>query len=186
MSTDLSRYITNEIELKNGQHLILRKPNTEDAEKIIEYLNLVGGESDNLLFGKDKFRFNVVQEIEYIKNISNNPNTLMILGVIDSNIVGCASISRSGIERIDHNSEVAISVKKDYWRNGIGNAIMEELIRVVKEQDTIKNIGLGVNANNKNAISMYEKLGFVKVGVHKDYFNINGNYVDEILMDLYI
>jgi len=154
MSTDLSRYIYNEIKLKNGQHLILRKPNTEDAEKIIEYLNHVGDESDNLLFGKDKFRFNVVQEIEYIKNISNDPNTLMILGVIDSNIVGCASISRSGIERINHNSEVAISVKKDYWRNGIGNAIMGELIRVVKEQDTIKNIGLGVNANNKNAINV--------------------------------
>ena len=186
MSTDLSRYISSEIHLKNGQILILRKPKTEDAEKLIQYLNLVGGESDNLLFGKDQFKFTVEQEMEYIINSSNDANTLMILGVIDSNIVGCASISRSGIERINHNSEVAISVKKDYWRNGIENAIMEELIRVVKEQDTIKNIGLGVNANNKNAITMYEKLGFVKVGVHKDYFNINGNYVDEILMDLYI
>jgi hypothetical protein len=28
--------------------------------------------------------------------------------------------------------------------------------------------------------------GFEKVGVHKDYFNINDNFNDEILMDLYL
>ena len=44
-----------EIKLKNGQNLILRKANGNDAEKMIEYLNTVGGESDNLLFGKNEF-----------------------------------------------------------------------------------------------------------------------------------
>lgn len=33
---------------------------------------------------------------------------------------------------------------------------------------------------------MYEKSGFEKIGKHKDFFNINGDYDDEILMDLYI
>ena len=186
MSTDLSSYILKKIQLKNGQQLILRKPIIEDAERIIEYLNLIGGESENLLFGKDEFHFTVEQEMEYIKNISNDTNTLMILGIINNNIVSCANISSSSRKRIAHNSEVAISVKKDYWRNGIGNAVMEELIRLAKEHDTIKNISLGVNRSNKNAIIMYEKFGFRKVGVHNDYFYVNGNYDDEILMDLYI
>jgi RimJ/RimL family protein N-acetyltransferase len=186
MSADLSRYILKEIQLKNGQQLILRKPIMEDAEKMVEYLNLIGGESENLLFGKDEFNFTVEQEIEYIKSMSDDANTLMILGIINNSIVSCANISIPGRERIAHNSEVAISVKKDYWRNGIGNVVMEELIRVAKEHDIIKNISLGVNASNKNAITMYEKFGFEKVGVHKNYFNVNGNYDDEILMDLYI
>ena len=145
-----------------------------------------GGESDNLLFGKDQFKFTVEQEMEYIINSSNDANTLMILGIINDNIVSCANISRPAQKRIAHNTEIAISVKKDFWRNGIGNAVMKELIRVAKEHDTIKTISLGVNANNKNAITMYEKYGFKKVGIHKDYFNLNGNYNDEILMDLYL
>lgn len=63
---------------------------------------------------------------------------------------------------------------------------MEELIKFAKEHDGVKNICLGVKASNKNAITMYEKFGFKKVGVHKNYFNINGNFDDEILMDLSI
>lgn len=57
MGTDLSKHILKKVELRNGQQLVLRKPIIEDAESIIEYLNLVGGESDNLLFGKDEFHF---------------------------------------------------------------------------------------------------------------------------------
>lgn len=186
MGTDLSKHILKKIELRNGQQLILRKPIIEDAESIIEYLNLVGGESDNLLFGKDEFHFTVEKEIEYIKSASNDSNTLMILGILNNSIVSCANISCPSKKRIAHNCEIAISVKKDYWRNGIGNAVMEELIRVANEHDTIKNISLGVNASNKNAIAMYEKFGFEKIGMHKNYFGINGNYSDEILMDLYI
>jgi len=33
---------------------------------------------------------------------------------------------------------------------------------------------------------MYEKFGFKEIGVHKNYFNINGKFDNEILMDVYI
>jgi ribosomal protein S18 acetylase RimI-like enzyme len=40
--------------------------------------------------------------------------------------------------------------------------------------------------NTYDAIDMHEKFGFEKIGMHKNYFGFNGNYSDEILMDLYI
>jgi RimJ/RimL family protein N-acetyltransferase len=178
--------ILKEIKLKNGQQLILRKPLMEDAKRMIEYLNIVGGESDNLLFGKDEFRLTVEQEMEHIKRISNDLNTLMILGLIDNEIVSVAQIDSPNRKRIAHNSEFSISVKKNYWKNGIGSAVMSEIIRFAKENSTIKNVSLGVKASNNNAIMMYEKFGFTKIGVHKNNFNVNGNFDDEILMDLYL
>jgi RimJ/RimL family protein N-acetyltransferase len=186
MNKDLSKYILKEIQLKSGKQLVLRKPIVDDAKNIIEYLNIVGGESDNLLFGKDEFTLSVENEIEYIKNISNDSNILMILGLIDNNIVSVAQISCPNRKRISHNSEIAISVKKDCWSKGIGSVTMMELIKFAKEHVTIKNISLGVKASNINAMSMYEKFGFQKIGIHKNYFNINGNFDDEILMDLYL
>lgn len=184
MNPDLS--ILKKRRLENGQELILRKPVIEDAKNMIEYLNSVGGESDNLLFGKDEFRLTVEQEVEHIKRISNDVNTLMILGIVNNVIVSISQISSPNRKRIIHNSEVAISVKKQYWRSGIGSAAMEELIKFAKEHSEIKNVSLGVKSSNCNAIRMYEKFGFVKVGIHKDYFNVNGNFDDEILMDLYL
>ena len=47
-------------------------------------------------------------------------------------------------------------------------------------------IHLGVKADNENAIKLYKKLGFEKIGVYKNFFKINGIYYDEILMNLYL
>lgn len=178
--------ILKEITLKNDELLILREPTESDAKDMIDYLNTVGGESDNLLFGKGEFHLTVEQEMAYLKKVRNDPNMRMILGLINNTIVSISEIRALSRKRIAHNSEIAISVKKDYWRNGIGSAVMEELIRFAKEHENIKNISLGVRASNENAIRLYEKFGFVKVGVHKDYFYINGIYDDEWIMDLYL
>ena len=59
-----------EVKLKNGQMLTLRKPTVDYAEKMVNYLNSVGGESDNLLFGKNEFHLSVEQEKEYIKMVN--------------------------------------------------------------------------------------------------------------------
>ncbi|MFR1709313.1 MAG: GNAT family N-acetyltransferase [Clostridium sp.] len=174
------------IKLKSGKELLLRRPKEEDAEAMIEYLNIVGGESNNLLFGKNEFRLTVEQEKEYIKSINDNENALMLLGIIDNKIISVSQVSASNRKRIAHNSELAISVKKEYWGMGIGTAVMESLIDFARSSNTIKTISLGVKGSNKKAQHLYEKLGFEKVGVHKNFFNIDGNYDDEILMDLYL
>lgn len=172
-----------EINLKNGHQLILRKPTIDDAENMIEYLNIIGGESDNLLFGKGEFHLTIEEEKEYIKNLVEN--TFMILGIIDNKIVSVAKINSLTRKRVAHNSTIGISVKKDYWRSGVGSAIMTELIKYAKGQ-YIKNISLGVKKSNVNAIKLYEKFGFKKIGEHQNYFNINGVFDDELLMDLYL
>jgi len=174
------------IKLKSGMELLLRRPKEEDAEAMLEYLNIVGGESDNLLFGKNEFRLTMEQEREHIKSVNINDNALMLLGIIDNQIISVSQVSAPNRKRIAHNSELAISVKKEYWSMEIGTAVMEVLIDFAKNHETIKTISLGVKASNKKAQHLYEKLGFEKVGVHRNFFNIDGNYDDEILMDLYI
>lgn len=172
--------------LNNGQQLVLRKPVAADAEKIIQYLNLVGGESDNLLFGRDEFPLTIEQEVAFIQKSNEEADTLMVIGTIGDSIVSIGRISCPSRSRIAHNSELAISVRKDYWRCGIGRAVMAEMIRFARSSGTIKTISLGVKAGNTRARRMYERFGFITVGSHKDYFNINGSYDDEILMDLYL
>ena len=175
-----------EITLKSGETLILREPDAEDAEAIIEYLNIIGGETDNLLFGRGELNLTVEQEAEYIKKVRNDPNRLMILGIINGQIGAIAQISCLHGRRVWHNSELAISVRKAFWRKGIGSTLMQELIFFAKNHKLIRNISLGVRASNHTAISLYEKFGFVKTGVHKNYFCINGEYDDEYIMDLYL
>ena len=48
--------------MKNGGRLLLREAQGTDAGAVLAYLNRVGGESDNLLFGKDGFPLPVERE----------------------------------------------------------------------------------------------------------------------------
>lgn len=63
----------------------------------------------------------------------------------------------------------------DNYRNkGIASKLINEII---KDFDII-NITLEVRIDNKNAISLYEKLGFIRASIRKDYYN----GIDGILM----
>lgn len=176
--------ILKEVSLKNGSKLVLRRPTEEDAAAMIEYLNIVGGESDNLLFGAGEFRLNEEQEREYIKRVNSSPNTLMVIGLIDNKIISVSQIDSPMRKRIAHNTDLSISVKKEYWGMGIGSQVMGTLIDYAEKNEVIKNISLGVKGSNTKAKTLYEKFGFKVVGVHKNFFNINGEFDDEILMDL--
>ncbi len=183
---NLSSNILKKVLLKNRQVLIVRPPKIDDAEAIIKYLNIIGGESNNLLFGKDDLSITIEQEKALIDNINNDPNCFMLLGIIENTIVSISQISSPFRKRICHNSEVAISVRKDYWNIGVGSIMLNILIDYAKTKGTIRNITLKVKASNTRAMYLYKKLGFKVVGIHKNYFNIDGKYDDVILMEQYV
>lgn len=178
--------IIKSMKLKNGKGLVIREANINDAEAMLEYLNIVGGESDNLLFGANGFRLTVEQEKEYIESMNGNDNALMALGVIDGQIISVAQVTTPSNERIMHNGQLGISVKKECWSMGVGTEMMKLLIDFAKSTGVIKNISLGVKSDNEKGIKLYEKMGFEKVGIHRNFFNIDGKYFHEILMDLYL
>ncbi len=186
MSRNRSIEAAHEVHLKNGMMLTLRPAVESDAEQMIQYLNQVGGESDNLLFGADEFHMTVEQEKAFITQASDDPQTLMLLGLIGDQIVSISHIGGTRRKRIAHNSDLSVSVKKSHWGLGIGRAVMEALIAFAHENPVIQIISLGVKKDNAKAKVLYESLGFEAIGIHKNFFNINGVYDDEILMDLHL
>ncbi|MGL5574230.1 MAG: GNAT family N-acetyltransferase [Sarcina sp.] len=171
--------------LKNNKELVLRNAISEDAEKILEYLNIIGGESDNLLFGKNEFNLSIEEEKSIINNLNNSKFAIMLLGLIDNNIASIFVINASPKDRISHNALLALSVKKEYWRIGVASASLESIIEIAKAHN-IKTISLGVKADNIPAFNLYKKFGFQQIGLHKNHLKINDIYYDEILMDLYL
>lgn len=170
--------------LESGIELILRDPEKEDASAILEYLRTVGGESDNLLFGKNGVPFTVAQEEKLIEEMNRDEGSFMVIGEVKGEIVSLANLVTPKRARIAHNAEIALSVRKDHWNQGVGRAVMTELIDFARRHPGIHNVHLGVKKENEAAIHLYEKMGFVKTGSHKDYFQIDGVFYDLVLMDM--
>lgn len=174
------------MKLKNGLDLQVEKALISDAGAILEYLNKVGGESDNLLFGENEFKMTVADEEQFIKNMENSKTSALFVGKIDEKVICLGSIMSPPRARIAHQAEIAISVKKEFWGLGIGSELMETMISFAKENKQTEIIHLGVKADNEVAQNLYKKLGFIEIGRFKNFFKIQDKYFDEILMNLYL
>ncbi|TCK87939.1 [SSU ribosomal protein S18P]-alanine acetyltransferase [Natranaerovirga hydrolytica] len=70
---------------------------------------------------------------------------------------------------IDEGHITNIVVDEKYQRQGIGQQIVENILKVSKEKN-IKRCTLEVRVSNKAAIALYNKLGFVQLGIRKNYY----------------
>ena len=59
-----------------------------------------------------------------------------------------------------------VAVADSHRRRGIARALVEELIRQLDAYQ----LTLEVRASNSPAIALYESLGFVQVGLRKNYY----------------
>lgn len=175
-----------EIKLKNGKTAILRSPIKEDAQAMIDYLNIIGGESDFITFGKNEFSMSVEAEQDYIERINSMDNSKNVLIIIEDEIVGIASIASVQKERMKHNGTLGISIRKKYWGIGLGSEIMTYLIDWAKSNKITKKINLLVREDNIRGVKLYEKFGFEKEGLLKKDICVNGVYYNTIAMGLYI
>ena len=173
------------MQLKNGKHLQVRKAKKEDAAELIAYLNKVGGESDNLLFGADAFHMSEEQEAAYIEELNTSDTSVLMVGTVDGKIVAVGNIFAPDRARIAHQGELAMSVLKEYWGQGVGTGLMKGLIDFAKNTGVLEILHLQVRADNAAAIALYKKMGFEEIGVYPKYTKINGEYFDDILMNLY-
>lgn len=70
---------------------------------------------------------------------------------------------------LDEGDVTNMAVRRDRQREGIGNFLMESMLRLAYEQG-IRTVHLEVRAGNSVAVRLYERLGFVKDGIRKGYY----------------
>lgn len=141
--------------MRNDRIIQIDKAAKIDAPKMIEYLNTVGGESDNLLFGSNGFHMSVEAEEKLIEDLTDSKVSALLIGKIEKEIVCVGSIMTSPRERICHQADLAISVKKKYWGLGIGTILMQAMIDFSKKNRKTEILHLGLKADNLIALSLY-------------------------------
>lgn len=166
----------------NSTYLI-REAIPDDAEKMISYLNQVGGESDNLLHGKNEFTVPVEGVKRKLAMSKDSENSVVLIALENDEIIARAEIDGYYPARIRHRAIFSISVRKDYWDQGIGTEMIESIFEQAKKMK-IRIIELEVIADNVRAIHLYHKMGFVDIGTYKDYFFVNGMYKDAMVMQI--
>ncbi len=170
----------------NREKIIIRKINKSDAKELVDYLNIIGGESDYLTFGEGEFGKTIEQEEAYIENVLKEKNALALIAVVDGKIVGNLNFTGGPRKRTAHIGEFGVSVLKAYWGIGIGEALISYLIDWSRDSSIIRKINLRVRTDNTRGIKLYKKLGFLEEGIIKRDLLINDVFYDSLEMGLLI
>ena len=160
---------------------IVREALPDDAERMILYLNQVGGESDNLLHGENEFNV-PIEGVRRKLTLSNaSENSIVLIALENEQIIARAELEGYYPARIRHRAKFSISVRKEYWNQGIGTEMLKRIIEQAKKMK-ISVIELEVISDNVRGIHLYHKMGFVDIGIYKKFFYVNGMFKDAVVM----
>lgn len=152
------------IMLKNGLECCLRNGTECDGQAVLDNFNLTHGETDYLLSYPDENSFDVVQESQFLKEKSESKTEIEIIAVVGNEVVGIAGIEAIGEKyKVRHRAEFGVSIARKFWGLGIGQALTAACIECARAAGYIQ-LELNVVADNKNAVSLYQKAGFVEYG----------------------
>lgn len=170
-----------DVDVKDRQISIVRAC-AEDAYALLEFLKIVGGETDNLSFGAEGVPMGLENEKSYLSSQVGSADNVQYLAKHNGEIVGTASLNRKP-RRMSHRGEIGISLKKAYWGLGIASSMMERILEFAQDNG-FEQLDLEVRSDNDRAIRLYEKFGFQKLCTFPAFFKINGQYIDFDLMVL--
>ena len=70
------------------------------------------------------------------------------------------------------------------WDKGIGTEAAKLCLDYAFDSLNLNSVQLGVNADNERALRSYEKVGFVREGLRREFIYRNGRYYDLVVMSV--
>ena len=115
-----------EINIKDKK-ILIRQANRGDAKALIDYLNIIGGESNFLTFSAGQFGKTVEEEENYIENVLKKENDLFLVAESNGEIIGKLGVI--GPTRMKYDKITSIM---EYLANNISRSYAIEDSQVKK------------------------------------------------------
>jgi len=170
------------INLKDGRRCLIRNATAYDAEGILSNLKKVREETNFLLTYPDEKGFSLEEEKSFLSKKEESAAEVQLCALIGDVIVGLAGVGPIGArEKIRHRAELGIGIEKDYWSLGIGSALTAACIECATKAG-YRQLELEVVADNKIAIALYKKMGFVEYGRNPRGFVLRSSGYQELIL----
>lgn len=166
------------------EQIVYRNAQAGDAEKIVDFYDLVGGETSFLSFEKGEYPMSAEEQEAEIRALEDKRTSAMLLAMDGEEIAGIATIRSSAKIKSRHDGELGIVVAKKYQGQGIGTELIGRLIQWARGNGVTTRISLDTRADNVKAVELYMKLGFVVEGCRRNTTLLNGTYYDLYVMGM--
>lgn len=107
----------------------------------------------------------------------------MLVCLVEGKIAGSCQISWSDRIKIRHRASVAIALLSEFWNQGIGTRLFQEMIHIAEKDPYLTQLELEFIEGNTRARALYEKMGFRITGVKPNAIRLkDGTLLNEYAM----
>ena len=158
----------------------IRRATADDAEAISAVWEVVCAERVYTAVNRP---FTPQQERDYVASLSDREG--IFLAEVDGHTVGFQSLDLWAryTDAFDHVGVMGTIILPEWRRKGIGRYLAENMLDFARANGYEK-IVIYVRAGNMGAQVFYRSLGFVPKGVLARQVKIDGQYEDEVFMEL--
>jgi RimJ/RimL family protein N-acetyltransferase len=161
--------------------IAIRTAGESDVPALIDYIAALRAERLPTIFRYDWVP-TVEEETAFIRRFAGERAEFFVATVGDS-IVANLGIAGHHRPQTAHVASLGMSVLAPYRGQGVGSRLLDAAIAWAKHR-SIQRLELEVLSNNPGARRLYERTGFVVEGSRRRAVEVDGSFVDAILMAL--
>ena len=111
------------------------------------------------------------------------PDRCVLGAWLKSDLVGLVGLQREQMRKLSHKALIwGMYVAPSVRGRGVGSQLLAYTLSRAASMPGVRQINLGVNAANAEAIVLYEAAGFTSFGVEHGFLMLDGKLHDEIHM----
>jgi len=175
----LNRY-PREIMLRDGARLTLRPMTREDADRLWDFFRRIPPE-DRMYFREDASRKTVVER--WAEHLDYD-SVLPILALEGDRVVGDATLHRNKTGWKQRVGTIRIQIAPEFRNRGLGTAMLREM-RHLGEKAALRHLLAEVIEEQQPAIRAFEKMGFERACVLRNFVNDQKGRLHNLVVLLY-
>jgi len=172
--------------LLKGPNLILRAVEPADVDLLLKWENDTSvWKVSNTITPYSRFEIE-----EYVMDARRDIFTarqlrLMIDLTVDSgSVVTIGTIDLFDFDPVHLRAGVGIMIADEFRKQGHAAEAIQILIRYAKEGLLLHQLFCHISADNPGSVSLFERIGFVRCGVKKEWLNTGVGWLDEYIYQL--
>jgi ribosomal protein S18 acetylase RimI-like enzyme len=171
----------------SGAASSIRKARPEDAPLLAAAERAIASVPGKLASRPDEIEDEAVRKMILDLDLDDHGRGIFLVAERAGTVVGHAFLEALSLAATSHVVRLTIAVHEGHQREGVGRALMNELLRWARSNPRIEKVELQVRSSNEHAIALYRSLGFVEEGRKTRRLKIGPNeYIDDVYMALWV
>lgn len=166
-----------------GIEIAFQEAQIEHAVAFLDFMSKVATETDFLAMDEGGLPLLEQEMAAILDKTQAAPDQLCLLALNGEEVIGAVTVRTSRQAKLAHIGDVFIAIRKDYWGQGIGKLLLEEVVYWAEHFAHLARLELTVQVRNHAAVHLYQSLGFDIEGTKKrGALSQNGEFLDVYMM----